>query len=920
MYVLDKNKNMATVPSLLDIASSDEFYARLNNYEENQSYFNSNLKKEDYIKQLENYLHLQLRQFAPDKKMLIVIESIDKYIKNIVLPNYLKDITSIYSSKVAVEIKAAKNHASDIVNTSFAQLIINKNLFADLDNVFNNDDESMKKAIYNSVMSNDIHQETYKLRNYFYLSKDKETILNIFFSSSDKMKKNLMTIPAFAECFDITNFSVQMIGKDPELLSMVLKSNISKINKKNIKDPNFKHISDKLLLLDDKNKFNILMNPKLEKMDAWYEMKIINSINDSNLKLKLIGNKPELFDNLNEKDLANILNSVNPNDLIEFLQGKINGQLLVDEHLKKIVLASFIGIDSDYFKQYIFEEIQKIDPNLVSKFILTMAMINIKEAQVVKNIFLNQRLLEQINIFDYSFILQYSNLPDDEKRKILFDPLLQSKFQKYNISNINKQQPMEEIFVQLNKIYVDKFKTSIEDKHVDVQLLNNISISQPIISDILFIDDNIETIMESLFSKENRNYQFEMYTMEYILERFTETINAKQGTPSQCYCCESKIFKSSETNGDYRHDSHMIRLNKSKISPFLINNIKVLNTIFHETRHAKQFTDMENEDNYFDLLKMVKDEVLAIRLFYGVDGYEPKKTKNFRNYKYCSYESDARCTAIVDTINYLKITAKDLADKTSKEYIDVLVQDLKIRDNLTRELDVENNLYDLDTIFDLECDKDKIAQYIKKYPVLLKEYHEDGTKREIVELLEQRQFHYHELNNLNIDKEQIRNNSNLLNTYSSVKKNISFYNKLINHKKTLSISSDSFAMPVFNLDSKFSEWELLSNYIPNDFELEKERVSYMIESISDYLKFQTSIKPIKINGRKPITERFNDIYINTLNTIQLRNGAFVDEDNLNVPKDMFDLYDTINLLQKYKSEIENINQRPLNETSNISLH
>ena len=238
---------------------------------------------------------------------------------------------------------------------------------------------------------------------------------------------------------------------------------------------------------------------------------------------------------------------------------------------------------------------------------------------------------------------------------------------------------------------------------------------------------------------------FEIFFKEFI-NNTTENLNID--VPATIDLCSIK-------KRGYLLPLEEIVINSRFLNNTMRKNITVFTTIFHEIAHKFQNTKYTEDKADFNTLQMVKDKILVKELSYYYD--------RGNNYKLCSFESDARCMAFVNTYKFLKRNNREIAFAYYLDFTDKYLKDLKLRRDTFRK---ENNAIEkLGVVFDTTISKEKIRNYMEIYPVLAYEYKKDGSRKDITTIIS------------NIDK-----CANYSKHTNENKREYYFYNKLLKER------------------------------------------------------------------------------------------------------------------------------------------
>lgn len=380
---------------------------------------------------------------------------------------------------------------------------------------------------------------------------------------------------------------------------------------------------------------------------------------------------------------------------------------------------------NEYLRNLIFlilrtDNISKIDKNSIS--FMYDYFNNVTKSKDF-NIFKEQRVSDILQ-------LVYANrLPKDISEKIK-----ESLDKNLEISNINLSEVQKNIgdFLEQNNGQI------ITDEKVFDEFLQNVQ-KMKLGNSLKINNKTIEFILaqvmdvNSVVFKNPEKYQC-------VIERTIEDLG-RNDLPSKVNKDKGYVYftwdsiSTQNTFGAHLEDFKTIILKRLGIEYFIKNkDIKALDSIFHENTHAVQKCDMNNREyeNYLRYL-MTKEEILQSC---NPDYYQA-------NYMYIFTEIEARENAAKKLGNFLgKITT---ATNKQAIYQSVLRKDIsEFLQNLVKR---EKNNYSMGMTKKVDTMKykkvndffDEIMQQhpelIESFPILKKEYNEDGTVRRIGEIL-----------------------------------------------------------------------------------------------------------------------------------------------------------------------------------------
>ena len=189
----------------------------------------------------------------------------------------------------------------------------------------------------------------------------------------------------------------------------------------------------------------------------------------------------------------------------------------------------------------------------------------------------------------------------------------------------------------------------------------------------------------------------------------------------------SSTIISNHTLGTYNHEKNIMYINPNIFS--MIDDPKTAfayacETVFHETRHAKQYIEVETNDEFnFNNLVM------------AIDFYSSKNVPNYNtdNYRHLSFERDARAMAYVDTMTLFK-DYPSMQERTRKQRED----DYHLSDFIRKETSIDHDVYygiiyhflnRINISFKIAKEKPEFRDFVinrlKRYPVLFQFFNID---------------------------------------------------------------------------------------------------------------------------------------------------------------------------------------------------
>lgn len=245
----------------------------------------------------------------------------------------------------------------------------------------------------------------------------------------------------------------------------------------------------------------------------------------------------------------------------------------------------------------------------------------------------------------------------------------------------------------------------------------------------------------SLDPNNEEDYRLFTETMEQIFELEMELYGLSKNSVELVFTDDENYHGNFSYSRVFDKDKKQYVSNKSIISisvpttlEFMSYNLSarlnafkgVINTLFHEIRHARQFNrymyDISSNENL-----MFAKEFLFSDEFSNTSIGEVYE----RNHNSFSMENDASSSASKRVLDFLDYRFVSSIDNISVKNVDYYLSDLVIEDEKGRKL-VNKNQYINDT-----CDRLVIEEpyLLDKFPILKKEYNSDGSKIKLKDLV-----------------------------------------------------------------------------------------------------------------------------------------------------------------------------------------
>ena len=177
-----------------------------------------------------------------------------------------------------------------------------------------------------------------------------------------------------------------------------------------------------------------------------------------------------------------------------------------------------------------------------------------------------------------------------------------------------------------------------EETDIDENVIESIGSYQGFI-------DNFDELLELYIYSNNNTYKDKLIIP--LAVALIEQLKTKYGLDFEIAFSSESL--STQTFGYYSLESNTLFVNPYMLFSFKDNNtalIHAVDTVFHETRHARQFTILENSDS-----------LDYTQLLWALDYYNYESDSIFgsyyqTNYEHISFEMDARAQAFVDTMSF----------------------------------------------------------------------------------------------------------------------------------------------------------------------------------------------------------------------------------------------------------------------------
>ena len=305
----------------------------------------------------------------------------------------------------------------------------------------------------------------------------------------------------------------------------------------------------------------------------------------------------------------------------------------------------------------------------------------------------------------------------------------------YELDYVDYEKENEYIdsFIEKNSIATNKEEFNEFLNHLQLLKLKDENFCLPQKYVDYIIQQTLET--ESIISRNNDYY---LHLVECVLQDFGKNdLHKSTGERYEYHIADyvkSSVSKDGNAAGYCKNKKNYIRISRNDVRRFIEQkNLDVLDTIFHENIHAEQYYDFEypNMDDYYRYI-MQKEEILSE---YYSGFYE-------ENYELTFIEIEAREKSASKLARY--IDALSLSEQSCLRFLNAVGED--ISKECARVVEREKSRYDDGKVKNISGKKQSVIEafdniikqnpnYVGKYHQLGMEYHEDGRKRTLQEIL-----------------------------------------------------------------------------------------------------------------------------------------------------------------------------------------
>lgn len=305
----------------------------------------------------------------------------------------------------------------------------------------------------------------------------------------------------------------------------------------------------------------------------------------------------------------------------------------------------------------------------------------------------------------------------------------------YELDYVDYEKENEYIdsFIEKNSIVTNEEEFNEFLNHLQLLKLKDENFCLPQKYVDYIIQQTLET--ESVIS---RNHDYYSHLVECVLQDLGKNDLLKStGERYEYHIADyvgSSVLKDGNASGYCQNEKSYIKISRNDVKRFIEQkNLDVLDTIFHENMHAEQYYDFENPnmDDYNRYI-MQKEEIL--REYYA-DFYK-------ENYKLTFIEIEAREKSAEKLARY--IDSLNLSEQASLRFLDAVGEEISAE--CARVVKREKSRYDEGKVKKISGKNQNVVEafdniikqnpnYLEKYYQLGMEYHEDGRKRTLQEIL-----------------------------------------------------------------------------------------------------------------------------------------------------------------------------------------
>lgn len=839
----EKTGNLISIESLEAILLDENIQKKLLDFENNRDFFLENKSYNDYYNALEDYVTSLLRYPYSVKN--------EEYIKSFVNNFLIKDLNKdkLCGSRFLLSYESMSRNSSLYQSISIL-FDLKKQFIENLEKEKSNYLEIF--AQYDLVLTDELKKIMNNLICYY---DSQEFVFNLFLNGNETLKNYI--IDNYKKYFLIEKIEVDQLEIVVDHLYNILYSyeNIAYIENftmRKIKQGKEKYISDYITSKDERI---VEVLKKVSFSDTAYISYLIQKLKNKDLITFECLYSGKVLSNFSIDGLKTFFKGCTQEKIITLLS-EFETSFLEDGYSQILFMSLILNIeDKDKQIEYILKNIKS-----ESKF--NLETIN----YLVRNVIMRSRyeilnsseFVERLNHYEMAFLLYFLNYPDNEIVEFIAERYNKQYLSYENIridylSNLQNEVRSKNGYDYIKSLYLAWYAGNKE------------------VSDYIPIED----ILKAIFSNENIDRKTDYSAFLAIFDAyFRKNLNNKVNISF----LSPMFFGSTKDKGHNVVNNNKININKRLIKNTSRGCFGLLETFFHEKSHYNQEIKMESANPNVHLIQMAKEISLYSELVYGND------TNVSENYCKMGLECDANLRMVMETFSFFRHINPDLVKRDSEsgsyEKLNSKFKNfLEQRSHLERKDLNTDIIYDVDYIFDTLVSTEKIAVLMNKYPVLYFEYKENGEKKTIIDLFNDRDILIKNLNNIIASGVKINK--------ADFTRRIRVYNELIRKRKQVVSYNNKI---ISNKNEIYNDWSLLIIYLGGNKERDNEYIDYLIDSIKCFMESASSEEKLE-------AENILENLLIKLTRLVPLNDYMVNQNNLS--KVLF-------LLESYREQLNNV--------------
>lgn len=780
----NQTKELIPIYSLTQILSHSDEMNKLLNFESNRDHFSSTNDFYDYYVALDNYAsELVKEEYCIENEMMI-----SSFVENLLMKYKYKD--QFYGSKLLIM----------CINNPKFLLNYNKSasLMAAIE-IFSENQKKLEKHYLKKFKDKNfvLNSSLENILNYLIsLNKNDKFVFNIFLNGNDQLKKYIVT--CYESYFSIEKLSITQILKLRPYIDLIIttqtnKGYLSKLNLYQLSSHKLKLISS-LILSNDENIVKALKSIDFAKPES-ISCLIDNFKNKDLLEFSSFGRNSSLK-NLGLSELNDLIKQCSQERIISILND-FDTKYLNDYFSPDLFFVLLSNIETKYLQnKYLLENIN--DKNKFNLSSIYNILLKFSYDQLLSVIY-DKRFLIRFSDFEMAFLLNLLKLDEDEIVNFINENYLKSY----------------KSFDDISDKYILKLQNEVKDKN-NINYINSLFYSLGGSSKKILDYVSLDDIIKAIYSNDNLDREMDISTMKAILSQFfNKMINYK----AYVMFMPPTHFRNVTTHGSNLTGMNMIYINSKYVNKTPRDNESIFNTFFHEKTHHFQERKIKDADPDFRLLQIAKELIMYNKLVYG-----KKYIDSSENYCRLGIECDANLRSIIESISFFNSVNKDFANSKFEIEKSEFKELLDTRNEPERR-DLDTNvIYDVNSMFDNYASKTDLIENIKKYPVLLYEYHSNGEKKSVLEL-------FSEINNLYYQKQKL-DEANIDYNKADIMRRIRTYRDLIKNRQIFISYNDKI---ISNKKERFNDWVVLLDALIMDAQ-NIQIVDYLINSVVSFLE------------------------------------------------------------------------------------